>query len=193
MQEAREDVTVEEYFKDFVPEMFAEQLKGATISDMDGTVAKLMFNIASDGQEHTYSLIIKDAKEMEVVPGPADDALVTLNMTEPVWRDAVTGKLGGAIDMFTDVNKVANRARFEKLKDIKGTLVLDLTRPDGSPVNMSVTFNGTPEPKAVFKCSLDTWVQISSGQVSGVNAFMGGQLKIEGNMPLAIELSSLVG
>jgi putative sterol carrier protein len=36
-------------------------------------------------------------------------------------------------------------------------------------------------------------VSISSGQVSGVNAFMGGQLKIEGNMPLAIELSALVG
>lgn len=193
MQEVREDITVDEYFKDYVPEMFAEQLKGATISDMDGTVAKLTFNVDSGGQKNTYSLVITDAKDLEVVPGPVDDALVTLDMDEGVWRDAVTGKLGGAIDMFTDVNKVANRARFEKLKDIKGSLVLDLTKPDGSPVNMSVTFNGAGEPKAVFKCSLDTWVQISSGEVSGVNAFMGGQLKIEGNMPLAIELSALVG
>jgi len=193
MQEVKDDVTVDEYFKEYVPAMFSEQLSGATINDMDGTVAKLMFNIASDGQKHTYSLVIKDAKELEVVPGPADDALVTLNMDEATWRDAVTGKLGGAIDMFTDVNKVANRARFEKLKDIKGSLVLDLTKPDGSPANLDVVFNSSPDPKAIFRCSLDTWFSISSGKVSGVNAFMGGQLKIEGNMPLAIELSALVG
>ncbi|MHB8895637.1 MAG: SCP2 sterol-binding domain-containing protein, partial [Candidatus Geothermincolia bacterium] len=158
-----------------------------------GTVAKLMFNITGDGQKHTYCLIIKDAKELEVVPGPADDALVTLDMDEATWRDAVTGRLEGAIEMFTDVNKVANRVRFEKLKEIKGTLVLDLTKPDGSPVDLSVTFNGAGEPKAIFKCSLADWASISSGKVSGINAFMGGQLKIEGNMPLAIELSALVG
>jgi putative sterol carrier protein len=193
MDAVKDDVTVKEYFEDFVPGMFAEQLKGATITDMDGTVAKLMFNIASDGQKLTYSLVIKDAKDLEVVAGPADDALVSLDMDEDTWRAAVTGKLAGAIDMFTDVNKVANRARFEKLKDIKGTLVLDLTAADGSPVDLSITFNGAAEPKAVFKCSQDTWVQISSGAISGVNAFMGGQLKIEGNMPLAIELSALVG
>jgi len=193
MDQVKDDVTIDEYFKQFVPAMFAEQVKTASICDMDGTVAKLMFNIASDGQKHTYSLIIKDARELEVLPGPADGALVCLEMDEATWRDAVTGKLGGAIEMFTDVNKVANRARFEKLKDIKGTLALDLTRADGSPVNLDVIFNGSPDPKAIFRCPLDTWVSISSGQVSGVNAFMGGQLKIEGNMPLAIELSALVG
>jgi putative sterol carrier protein len=193
MDPVKDDVTVEKYFKEFVPAMFAEQLKGATISDMDGTTARLMFNIASDGQNHTYSLIIKDARDLEVLPGAAEDALVSLEMDEATWREAVTGKLGGAIDMFTDVNKVANRARFEKLSDIKGTLVLDLTRPDGSPVGLSVTFNEAAEPKAIFRCSLDTWVSISNGQVSGITAFMGGQLKIDGNMPLAIELSTLVG
>jgi putative sterol carrier protein len=193
MDAVKEDVTVQEYFEEFVPAMFEEQVKGATITDMDGTLAKMMFNIASDGQKNTYSLVIKDAKDLQVVAGPADDALVTLDMDEDTWRAAVTGKLAGAIDMFTDVNKVANRARFEKLKDIKGTLVLDLTKDDGSPVNLSIMFNGAPDPKAVFKCSLPSWVQISSGQISGVNAFMAGQLKIEGNMPLAIELSALVG
>ncbi len=192
MHEVKDDVTVEEYFSDHVPAIFAEQLKGASVSDMEGTVATLVFNIAGDAGTKTFSLVIKNARELEVVEGPAREALLALDMDEDTWRQAVTGKLGGAIDIFIDVNKVANRARFEKLKDIKGTLVLDLSVPDGSPVGLSVTFNEKAEPKAVFRCSLDTWVSISSGAVSGVTAFMGGGLKIDGNMPLAIELSSLV-
>jgi putative sterol carrier protein len=192
MLQVNDDVTISDYFKDFVPRMFEEQLQGASITGMDGTTAKMMFNIASDGARHTYGLIIKDAKEMEVVEGPVDDALVTLGMDEATWRDAVTGKLAGAIDMFTDVNKVANRARFDKIKDMKGKLVLDLTKPDGTPSKLEVSFNGADKPEATFTCSLDTWVQLSTGQLPGVTAFMGGQLKITGDMPFAIELSNLV-
>jgi|NGEPerStandDraft_9_1074522.scaffolds.fasta_scaffold25005_2 putative sterol carrier protein len=192
MLQVNDDVTVEDYFQNFVPRMFEEQMKGASITGMDGTTAKLMFNVASDGAEHTYSIVIKDAKEMEIVPGPVDDALVTLDMDEATWRAAVTGKLAGAIDMFTDVNKVANRARYDKIKDMKGTLVLDLTRPDGSNASLKVMFNGAEKPEATFICSLDTWVQLSTGQIPGVTAFMGGQLKITGDMPFAIELSNLV-
>ena len=192
MLQVNDDVTISDYFKDFVPRMFSGQIQGASITGMDGTTAKMMFNIASDGAKHTYGLIIKDAKELEVVEGPVDDAVVTLDMDEDTWRAAVTGKLAGAIDMFTDVSKVANRARFDKIKDMKGTLVLDLTRPDGSNAALKVIFNGAEKPEARFSCSLDTWVQLSTGQLPGVTAFMGGQLKITGDMPFAIELSNLV-
>jgi putative sterol carrier protein len=192
MLQVSDDVTIDDYFKNFVPQLFNEQIQGAAITGMDGTTAKLMFNIASDGAKHTFSLLIKDAKELEVVEGPVEGALVILDMDEATWRDAVTGKLAGAIDMFTDVNKVANRARFDKIKDMKGKLVLDLTKPDGSPARLEVSFNGADKPEATFICSLDTWVQLSTGQIPGVTAFMGGQLKITGDMPFAIELSNLV-
>lgn len=193
MMKADEDVTISDYFEKFVPEFFAEQISSASISGMDGTAAKMMFKISSGDAVHTYSLVIKDARELEVVGGPVDDPLVTLEMDEAVWRDAVTGKLEGAIDMFTDANKIANRARFDKISGMKGTLNLDLTRADGSPAALKVVFNSGESPQATFSCSLDTWVQLSTGQLAGVTAFMGGQLKITGDMPFAIELSDLVG
>jgi putative sterol carrier protein len=193
MIEPNEDVTVSEYFNEYVPRIFAEQLQSAVISGMEGTEAKMMFNIDGDGQKSTWSLLIKDARDLEVISGPVSDPLVTLDMDESTWRDAVTGKLPGAIDMFTDVSKVANRARYDKIADMKGTLVLKLTRADGSPIDLSVCFNGVEKPKATFVCSTDTWTELSSGKTSGVTAFMGGQLKIEGDMPFAIELSNLVG
>lgn len=192
MLQASDDVTVNEYFTEFVPKIFQEQLESASVSGMDGTEAKLMFNIDSNGSKQTWSLVIKDAKDLEVVEGAVDDPMVILDLDEPTWRDAVTGKLAGAIDMFTDVNKVANRGRYDRIRDMKGTLVLDLTRNDGSPVALTITFGNSERPRAVFKCSTDTWVELSSGQTSGVTAFMGGQLKIEGDMPFAIELSNLV-
>jgi putative sterol carrier protein len=192
MIEVSDDVAVSEYFTEYVPKIFDEQLQGAAVSGMDGTVAKMMFNIDGDGQKHTWSLVIKDAREMEVVQGPVEDPLVTLDMDEGTWRDAVTGRLPGAIDMFTDVGKVANRARYDKIADMKGVLVLNLTRADGSPVSLSVCFNNAERPRATFVCSTDTWIDLSSGKTSGVTAFMGGQLKIEGDMPFAIELSNLV-
>jgi len=191
MIEANDDVTVSEYFNDYVPKIFAEQLQTAVVSGMEGTDARIMFNISGE-EAQTWSLRIKDAREMKVVPGPVPDPLVTLDMDEGTWRDAVTGRLPGAIDMFTDVNKVANRGRFDKISDMKGTLVLNLARPDGSPIDLAVSFNGAEKPRATFTCSIDTWKDLSSGKVSGVTAFMGGQLKIEGDMPFAIELSNLV-
>ena len=191
MLEANDDVTVSEYFNDYVPKIFAEQLQTAVVSGMEGTDARIMFNISGE-EAQTWSLRIKDAREMKVVPGPVTDPLVTLDMDEGTWRDAVTGRLPGAIDMFTDVNKVANRGRFDKISYMKGTLVLNLARPDGSPIDLAVSFNGAEKPRATFTCSIDTWKDLSSGKVSGVTAFMGGQLKIEGDMPFAIELSNLV-
>ena len=192
MIEAKEDVTVDEYFNDYVPKIFAEQLQSTAVSGMDDTQAKIVFNI-SGREPQTWSIVIKDAKDLKVVQGPVTDPLVTLDMDEGTWRDAVTGKLPGAIDMFTDVNKVANRVRFDKISDMKGTLVLNLARADGSPIDLAVTFNGAESPKATFTCSIDCWKDLSSGKVTGVTAFMGGQLKIEGDMPFAIELSNLVG
>ncbi|HEY5493472.1 MAG TPA: SCP2 sterol-binding domain-containing protein [Candidatus Anoxymicrobiaceae bacterium] len=192
MIEAKEDVTVDEYFNDYVPKIFAEQLQSTAVSGMDDTQAKIVFNI-SGREPQTWSIVIKDAKDLKVVQGPVTDPLVTLDMDEGTWRDAVTGKLPGAIDMFTDVNKVANRVRFDKISDMKGTLVLNLARADGSPIDLAVTFNGAERPKATFTCSIDCWKDLSSGKVTGVTAFMGGQLKIEGDMPFAIELSNLVG
>ena len=192
MVQVKDDVTVKEYFEEYVPKIFSEQLENTAVMGMEGTTAAIMFNVAGEGQKHTYSLVVRDAKDLKVVPGPAENPLLTLEMTEEVWRDAVTGKIGGAVEMFTDMGQMANRARFDKVSAIKGTLALDLSREGGDNTELSIIFNGADSPKATFQCSLDTWVKMSTGELSGVTAFMGGQLKIEGDMPFAVELSSIV-
>jgi len=68
MIEAKDDVTVKEYFNEYVPKIFAEQLQATAVSGMDGTEAKIMFNIAGD-EAQTWSIVIKDAKDLQVVQG----------------------------------------------------------------------------------------------------------------------------
>lgn len=189
--EIKDDVTAKEYFEEYVPKIFAEQVAGASLSGMDGTVIALQFDIVN-GETQTYSLVVKDAKEVEAVAGPADGPLVTIELSEDVWRQAVTGKLEGATDMFTDVSRMS-RARFDLIKDTKGTLVMDLSRPDGPNANINVTFNGAESPRAVFHCSLETWVKLNKGEIAGPTAFMSGQLKIEGDMGFAMMLGSMTG
>jgi len=183
-----ENVGVKEYFDEYVPKVFAEQVGGATVLGMEGTEVKLQFDV--DGT--SYGLIVKDATDLEVKEGALDAPTVKLAMSEDVFRRAVTGKLEGATDTFTDVSQI-NRNRYDQLLNTKGTLVLDLSAADGTNAEVKVTFNGEASPETTFRCSVEDWVAMSTGELAGPTAFMSGKLKIEGDMPFAMSLASLVG
>ena len=187
------DISIEEYFEQRIPEIFTEQVANSPVMGMANTVARVQFDITSkDGAKHTYSVIIKDAKELVVVPGPVSEAMVRVLLSEGDWREAVTGELSGAADMFTDMKQMANRGRYDQLKELKGKLMIDLSRSGRENVDMEIVFNGAQTPASTFKCSLDDWAKMSKGELSGMSAFMEGKLKIEGDMAFALSLSALV-
>jgi len=189
--EIPENVGVKEYFDEYAPKVFAEQTGGGAVLGMEGTEIKVQFDIA-DGAQQTYGLIVKDAKELEVKEGPIDAPTVKLGMSEEVFRRAVTGKLQGATDRFTDVSQIT-RNRYDQLQSTKGTLVLDLSTSEGGNAEVKVTFNGADSPATTFRCSAEDWVAMNNGELAGPTAFMSGKLKIEGDMPFAMSLASLVG
>ncbi len=185
--DVKDDVTVQEYFETNVPELFKEQMAGKTISGMDGTLFTVQFDV--DGQ--VYGIKVTDAKDLEVVSGPVDDPMITVKLTEDVWRRAVTGKMAGAMDMFTDMGNMANRRSYDNLKSARGTMNLELDAA-GDPVSISVCFNGAASPACTFKAAVEDWGKISTGEVPGPMAFMQGKLKIEGDMPFAMSLSNIM-
>ncbi|MBK5093614.1 MAG: SCP2 sterol-binding domain-containing protein [Actinobacteria bacterium] len=189
--EVGEDVTVREYFEEHVPKIFEEQVSGISSSGMEGTDFSVQFDI-SGAEKQTYGIIVKDAKELEVVSGPIKDPIVTLELSEDAWREAVTGKLEGAVDAFMDMGQMANRTRYDLIKDTKGTMGLLLSRPGGTDLEFKVIFNGAESPKTTFKASLEDWVKISRGELEGTAAYMSGSLKIEGDLPFAMALGNLV-
>ncbi len=179
-----QDVTVKDYFLTYVPKMFEEQLGGKSIPGMDGTEFTLQFTI--DGT--VMGIIVKDAKEIQVIEGGLDNAMMAVEIGEAVWRDAITGKLPGS-EMFTDLGQTASRKMYDAVKGVKGTMNLELSDPD---VSIKVVFNGGDSPAATLRASAATWGEMQSGTLPGPMAFMQGKLKMEGDMAFVMSLNALM-
>jgi putative sterol carrier protein len=188
MPEVKEDVSVKEYFEEIVPKIFEEEMSKLSITGMEGTV----FTVEFDVEGQSYGMTIKDAKELSITEGSLDSPMLKVKLSEDAWRKAVTGKMEGATDMFTDMGQMANRKRYDTLAAAKGTMDLELSMPDGSTERISVTFNGAESPRVIFKTALEDWAKISSGEMPGPTAFMQGKLKIDGDMGFAMSLGNLM-
>ncbi len=186
-----ENISVKEYFEEIVPKMVEEQLSGTSISGMEGTVFTVEFDIQGD-QTYIYGVTVKDAKDLTVTEGPLENPLIKAELSEDIWRKAVTGKVEGAMDAFTNMAEVANRKRYDALVATKGTMNLELALPDGSTANIKVVFNNADSPSVTFKAALEDWAKVQSGELPGPMAFMQGKLKIEGDMSFAMSLGNLL-
>lgn len=186
-----ENIGVKEYFEEVVPKMVDEQLAGAPVSGMEGTVFTVQFDVKGD-ETNVYGITVKDAKDVEVSAGELDNAMIKVELAEDVWRNAVTGKMEGAMDMFTDMSQSANRGRYDALQSTKGTMNVDMGMPDGSTATLKIVFNGAASPEVTFKVALEDWAKMQSGELAGPMAFMQGKLKIEGDMPFAMSLGNLM-
>ena len=103
--EVSENIGVKEYFEEVVPKMVEEQLAGSAITGMDGTVFTVEFDVKGD-REYVYGITVKDAKDLAVSEGALESPMIKVEVSEDVWRKAVTGKLEGAMDMFMDMGQI---------------------------------------------------------------------------------------
>lgn len=186
-----EDITVKQYFEEIVPKMVEEQLAKAPIAGMEGTEFTIEFDVKGD-QDYVYGITVKDAKDVNIAEGALESPMIKLELSEDVWRKAVTGKLEGAMDAFTNMGEVANRKRYDALRSTKGTMNLEVGMPDGSTANIKVVFNNADSPAVTFKAALEDWAKVQSGELPGPMAFMQGKLKIDGDMSFAMSLGNLL-
>lgn len=188
MQEVSENVSVKEYFEECVPKMFEEEMAKLSVSGMDGTT----FTVQFDVQNQVYGLTIKDAKDIEISASPLESPIIKVSLAEDTWRKAVTGKMEGAMDMFTDMGQMANRKRYDALSSTKGVMNLELGMQDGTMEKVRIVFNGNESPEVTFKAAMGDWAKVASGEMPGPTAFMGGKLKIDGDMPFAMALANIM-
>lgn len=191
MEAVSENIAVKEYFEEIVPKIFEEQMASSPIGGMEGTEFTVQFDIKGD-QEQTYGITAKDAKDLKVTAGSLDSPLVRVELSEDVWRKAVTGKMAGSVEMFTDMGQMADRKRFDALKSTKGAITLNLTLPDGSIANIRIVLNNSESPSVAFAAAADDWAKVATGEIPGPTAFMSGKLKIDGDLPFAMQLGNLM-
>jgi cytochrome P450 len=79
--------------------------------------------------------------------------------------------------------------RFELSGDAGGTWTLDLRKGTTSGF---VTRENGPEAGATIHVTSEDWVALTTGQMNPMRAFMGGKIRVEGDLKLAVNLPNVV-
>ncbi len=181
------DVNVNDFFEKYVPDQFKDITAGANLSSLAGKEVNLQFNV----NDQKFCLNIKDGTNLNVVKGGVEKPLLTLSLTEQAFLDAVTGKVSGMIDRFTDPVEIADPMRLKNLMDTKGTLNLNL-KQDANTIPVTMIFNGETKPSVDISLDLQDWIAMQNKQTTGQNLFMNGKLKFNGDMVLLMKLQTLI-
>ena len=79
--------------------------------------------------------------------------------------------------------------RFELSGDDGGAWTLDLRKGTTSGF---VTSDSGPDQDATIHVSSEDWVALTTGQLNPMRAFMGGKIRVDGDLKLAVNLPSVV-
>jgi putative sterol carrier protein len=124
---------------------------------------------------------------IEFVDGGIENADLQLVMTCDNWRSVAEGD---AVEPFIDYFL---RRKVEIVKNLRGTVKLELTRSDESLFESVSIFGGQSEPSVTLRMTTDDYRQMLSGELNGQMAFMTGKLRFEGSLPLLMQIGALSG
>lgn len=187
------DISLTEFFEDFIPRTFREVISQNPIPGMEGTEFTLQVNLTGDGGG-SYVIIVRDAKEMEVRKGTLEAPMLTIVAPYLAWRAAISGQIKGAKMFFNPAQfaGMVDRDMYETARTVSGTVIFKPILGEGLDVSIKIIFNGAEQPSVTLSASPETFFEMSSGTLSGPDAFLKGRLKIEGDLTFAMRLNAFM-
>jgi hypothetical protein len=178
-----DDVSVQEYFEQKLPQIFAEHVQQNPPTDLEDQEFRINYHI----DDKAYGLRVKNGTQLEVVPGGVEEAHLTSTLTETDWRDATLGN----VVVPNPLLQYNTRKHLDKIKNYKGVFKLRLARAEGDPFNSATTFNGVDTPEVTVIAKASDYALIQQGKMNPQMAMMTGKVKFEGSLPFLMTLSSL--
>ena len=180
-----EDVTPDQFFEQLLPTGFHGQRDAGVAVPQDFTMQYVL--TGSGGGE--WAVTIKDGT-MTIHKG-RHDAAITVTLSFDDWHDAVLGRNGAAISILLPQSRPGRPDNSARVKQMKGTIVQELSRDGTDPFTIEMTFSGAATPRAVLKMKLADFVAMQEGRLNGQEAFMTGRLRIEGDMAFMMQVAVL--
>jgi len=179
------DVTPEQFFEELLPMGFEAQAAAGGTAPSD---VNLQFHLTGNGGGD-WNADIRGGK-MHVKRGSAD-ANFTVTLTVDDWRDAVLGRNGATIALIIPQNRPGRPDNTARAKALKGTMALELSRPDHEPFRVETSFANTAAPRTLLRMTMGDYLGMQDGSLNGQQLFMQGRIKVEGDMAFLMQVASL--
>ncbi|TNF31423.1 MAG: SCP2 sterol-binding domain-containing protein [Deltaproteobacteria bacterium] len=127
-----------------------------------------------------------------------------LSLTVDDWRAVVAGRVRDAVAAKVNVGFDAKQAaslyrvsnKTDQIKAFSGDLQLVIQDQDaGKDYKVTLTFGGgapnTASPKTTVSVNLNDFVGMAAGEINPQQAFFMGQIRLDGDMNLAMSLMAL--
>lgn len=102
--------------------------------------------------------------------------------------DSLLGFLGGLAGLGDEMRLTSQRVR--SLRELNGSLVFERVGPGGFVLFASFGIETPePEPRATIRLDEAVYAQLRSGELDPQEAFLGGQIELEGDMEMAVGLA----
>lgn len=171
---------IQEYLESYMPSVIERFLAERPVPQMEGTSFTTQVTIEGE-RSITFGIKIDDAREIKVEPGGLENPMLSVSLPEDVFSPVTR-----------QVTQMVGRKQFDEMAKAKGTLTLEVIMPGEWVLPVKLTFNGASDPKATMRGPAEVMLKVLTGELNGPQAFMGGQIKIDGDMMFLMSLSSLI-
>ncbi len=177
---SEETVEIQEYLLSHMPRVVGRFLEEKPLPDMEGTVFTL--RVAVKGEVGlTFGITVKDAKEITVHPEGLQSPMLSVEVSEDVFRHVTR-----------QVARFVSRKQYDGVVEAKGTLRVEMEMPGGWVLPVTLTFNGAEQPSASIRGPAEVLARVVSGQLSGPEAFMQGKIKMDGDIVFLLSLAKFL-
>ncbi len=209
---AAPSVTPADFFGTTVPRQFhagvdkVEKLIKALTTSLEALRAvEMTVQVQLTGEGGgTWNLNVRDG-QMVVSDTPVHEPIVTVVQEIGDWRKAMKtigdrmgqiALLGGGLSSSGGPGAAPlTKAKVEKLKTLAGTIKFVMTGGEGGDWSIVTKFGTTPmpaQPHATVTCAEDDYKKIVKGELNPQAAFMGGKMKIAGDMAVVMQVGLLL-
>lgn len=173
-----------------------------TLEGMRGVDATLRFDVRGAGGGTWYLNFTEGraASSATAAHRPFLSIVLDREHFEPLFREAgdnVLGFLGGVSGMGAPIQ--LTRFRVEQIGSVTGVLSFELTGEGGFRLVAFLggdppaeTNGAAPAPDTEIRVDAEAYRELRSGALQPQDAFLAGQIQVEGNMQLAMQLALAV-
>lgn len=180
-----ENVTPEQFFEELLPMGFAAQASSGVAAPTELTI---QFRLTGAGGGDWHATIANGAMQ---VKRASADANFTVTLSVDDWRDAALGRNGATLGLILPQNRPGRPDNSARAKALKGTMALELSRPDQDPFRVETSFNNSAAPRTLLRMTIADYLGMQDGSQNGQQLFMQGRIRVEGDMGFLMQVASL--